>query len=264
MPSPFPGIDPYIEGQHRWPDFRSRLTNSFCETISESLPEFYVASIDERVEIREIDSSDEPSTFKPDVAVLRDDASRRNKKPITQSSAGASTAVTLNLPAIEEEHARHIEIRHRPDNKLVAIVELLSPTNKQQPGRAQYLAKRADLLLQDIHLIELDLLVGGRPLPMERSLPTGHFYAIVARSDFRPAADVYAWTLRDRFPIVAVPLAKPDNDVLVDLHKAYNAAYSRGRYERMLDYRKPLSLALRSDDAEWAANLAQESVKQDS
>lgn len=257
MPSPFPGIDPYIESQHRWPDFHSRLTNSCCEAISDQLPDSYHASIDERVEIREVDSDDKQS-FVPDVAILRDAPEGRGTPAFGQQVEGAAPAVTMNLPAIREERTRKIEIFRTSDSTLVTVLELLSPTNKNPPGRAEYLAKRADLLAQEIHLVELDLLIAGRPLPMEHALPIGHFYSIVARSDRRPSAQVYSWKLRDRLPSIVIPLLERDGGILVDLAKAYDVAYDRGRYHKTLQYADTLELPMNPEDAQWARHMARE------
>jgi hypothetical protein len=75
--------------------------------------------------------------------------------------AGVATLepVTLSLPMEEETHDRHLEILHRPDRTLVATLELLSPANKEEPGRTLYLAKRNELVYHPVHLIELDLLI---------------------------------------------------------------------------------------------------------
>ena len=51
MPSPFPGIDPYLESQDLWPDFHVGFTATLCDAISEQLPDPYVARIDERMNL---------------------------------------------------------------------------------------------------------------------------------------------------------------------------------------------------------------------
>jgi hypothetical protein len=54
---------------------------------------------------------------------------------------------------------------HRPDRILVAVLELLSPANKEEPGRSVDLAKRNALVYYPVHLVELDLLPKGQWLP---------------------------------------------------------------------------------------------------
>ena len=62
--------------------------------------------------------------------------------------------VSAEALVIEEEtYEQHIEILHRPDRTLVAVLELLSPTNKEEPGRSVYLAKRNALAYHPVHQI---------------------------------------------------------------------------------------------------------------
>jgi len=58
--------------------------------------------------------------------------------------AGVATLepVTMSLVIEEEIHERHIEILYRPDRRLITTLEMLSPANKEEPGRTLYLAKR--------------------------------------------------------------------------------------------------------------------------
>src|SRR5205085_8771496 len=123
--------------------------------------------------------------------------------------------VTIPLMILDETREVFIEILHRPDRSLVSVLELLSPSNKIDPGRGDYLAKRNAILRQPVHLVELDLLVGGRRLPMDRPLPAGDYYVLVARGDRRPDCDVYAWTVRQPLPTFRVPLLAPDPDILI-------------------------------------------------
>ncbi len=113
----------------------------------------------------------------------------------------------------EERHERWIEIIHRPERSLVAVLELLSPANKEEPGRSDYLAKRNALLRHPVHLVELDLLIGGQRLPLEQNLPPGDYYALVSRGNRRPECQVYHWTMRQPLPAIPIPLLPSDPDV---------------------------------------------------
>jgi hypothetical protein len=112
------------------------------------------------------------------------------------------------------------------------------------------------MIARPIHLVEVDLLLGGRRLPMARPLPLGDFYVIVSRTEQRPRADVYSWSIRDRLPTIPIPLVLPDPDVLLDLAAIFATVYERGRYDRSIDYRMPLSLPLRASDRIWAEERA--------
>src|SRR3954471_15351967 len=101
--------------------------------------------------------------------------------------------VTLGLEYAEEETESFLRVLHRPDASLIAVLELLSPTNKEGAGRLSYLEKRNDLVRENVHLVELDLLLGGSRLPTEGKLPAGDYYAFVSRGDRRPECEVYSW-----------------------------------------------------------------------
>ena len=119
---------------------------------------------------------------------------------------------------------------------------MLSPTNKTGEGYWDYQAKRRKLIRQNVHLVELDLLVRGQRLPMERELPRADFYAFVSRADRRPNSDVFAWSIRQPLPKIPIPLHAPDPDVILDLPALFAIGYDRGRYARALDYSAPLDL----------------------
>jgi Protein of unknown function (DUF4058) len=202
MPSPFPGIDPYLEGQDLWPDFHVRFITTLCDAISEQLPDSYVARIDERMNLVER-PHEEVKQIRPDLAVVR----QRPGHTAAETGQGTLTLepVTIPLRFLEEYREVFIEILHWPNHKVVAVVELLSPSNKAGNTRRDYLVKRNGLMNRDIHLIELDFLVGGRRLPMERQLPPSEYFALIARAERRPDCDVFAWTVRDRLPTIPIP-----------------------------------------------------------
>src|SRR5207237_290982 len=131
----------------------------------------------------------------PDVAVSRDD---KTASPSAAESAGVATLepVTIPLTILEGPKEVYIEILHRPERSLVTVLELLSPANKELPGRTEYLAKRRSLLYQDVHLVELDLLHRGRRLLFQKPLPAGDCYYFVSRAERRPECQVYSWPLR--------------------------------------------------------------------
>ena len=254
MASPFPGMDPYLEDPAIWPDFHARFINYWCEQISDRLPGNYDARIGERVALVE-SLGESAKLVVPDVAIVRQES-----RP-TSSGAAATLAelelepVTLPLAAIEEYKEPYIEIRFMPDRSLVAVLELLSPTNKSGDGWNTYLLKRNAIFSQDFHLVELDLLVGGRRMPLGKRLPQGDYFAFVAHSQRRFNCDVYAWSVRQRLPVLPIPLKAPDADVRINLAEVFKQAYERGRYERCLRYAEPPRAPLSEADRKWAAEL---------
>ena len=88
--------------------------------------------------------------------------------------------------------------------------------------------------------MEIDLLLGGAPLPMKQRIEPGGYYAIVARGPRLPLAEVYRWTVRDPLPRLPIPLREPDQDILIDLAALVSRVYVLGRYERTLRHDAPL------------------------
>lgn len=253
MPSPFPGMDPYLENSGAWGDFHSTFINYLRNAINDRLPENYDARIEERVMV--IESFDlPPQSFSPDVIVSR----QANTLGPPQPPAGPALLEPVTVPLIlpQEERQTCIEIYDHQGEELVAVLELLSPTNKLAKGRESYLTKRDEILRQHLHLIEIDLLVGGHRIPTAEALPQDDYYVFVAHRDRRPLCDVYHWSVRQPLPAIPIPLAAPDPDLIVELQPVFAEVYVRGRYERRLRYGAPPRARLSSTDRAWAAQLA--------
>jgi Protein of unknown function (DUF4058) len=258
MPRPFPGVDPYIEAQGGWRDFRVRFLVYCRDLIVEGLPESYVALLDEKVHrVRIPYRSALP--FWAEIPVAQEPSSASGRLGRT---AGVATIEPITIPLetdiLEEVRESWIEIRRLPDMSLVTVVELLSPSNKVGNGREEYLERRLALIRQPVHIVELDFLLGGHRLPMRNPLPPGHAYAIVSRAERRPDAEVYAWTLRDGLPPIPIPLDAPDPDVSLELAPAFGMAYDRGRYGRILRYHEPLPFPVDPEDRLWIEALGRE------
>jgi hypothetical protein len=258
MANPFPGIDPFVENQNYWSDFHHTFINYCREALNDRLPDHYEARIDERVSLVDV-SRDDRKQFLPDVAVSQVNRPVNQTSVLNVPGAVFTEPVSIPLTYLDEETEVYIEILHREDRSLVTVVEILSPTNKSEPGRTEYLIKRNALLREPVHLVELDFLVEGRRLPMERTLPRGDYYAIVARAERRPDGDVYAWSVRQPLPTIKVPLLPPDEDIPLDLAAVVATTYQRGRYGRSINYDLPLTLPLSPEDCAWAGEQARSS-----
>jgi len=257
MPSPFPGMDPYLENPAFWSDFHASFITYWRDVLSESLPDSYEARMDERVNLVEL-RPEKIRRFEPDVTVTR---GRPSRTPPATPSAAPSAVATLEpvtLPLLLEEQTRetYIEILHRRDRSLVAVLELLSPSNKEEPDRSTYLARRNALLHHDVHLVELDFLLKGQRIPLGEEYPPGHYFALVADARRRPDCTVYHWTMRQPFPRIPIPLRDPDPAVWIDLAAVFAITYERGRYARSIDYTQPPPISLRGDDLTWVTERA--------
>ncbi len=258
MPSPFPGVDPYLESQHFCEDFHPRFLTYLCDNLNDVLPDRYVAQLGERFRLVEL-SERKARSVRPDVAVVEQAgmSSRRAAAPARAIGTTTLEPVTIPLPTVETEVQEvWIEIRRRTGRAPVTVMELLSPTNKTGDGFADYKTKRNSPIRQRIHLIEIDLLLGGRRLPMGKALPPGDFYAFVSRSQQRPQSEVYAWTVHDPLPMIPIPLAKPDPDIMADLGAVFATTYDRGRYARLIDYRPTPAVLRNHARRAWVQKIA--------
>ena len=96
MPSPFPGMDPFLEDDALWPAFQHQLVGCLYQILLPGLVDRYRARVGQRAYITE------QALF---TSVLR-----------------------------EERHEEYIEIRQRGESRLVTLVEVVSPANKLTPS----------------------------------------------------------------------------------------------------------------------------------
>lgn len=259
MPSPFPGMDPYLEDPAYWSDFHASFLLYLRDAILERLPPNYEARIDEKVNLVET-SPDRIKFIEPDLVLSQD----RPSSPSDAVSAAVGTLEPVTIPHLfveEERHERWIEILHRPERSLITTLELLSPANKEEPGLHRYRDKRFALLQRNVHLVELDLLLGGRRLPLRDPLPPADYYAMISRSGERPDCQVYHWTLRRPLPVIPLPLKAPDPDLRIDLGDVFTVTYDKGRYARSLDYSAPPFVHLPAETREWVLQQAKQILK---
>ncbi|MEZ4713651.1 MAG: DUF4058 family protein [Caldilineaceae bacterium] len=238
MPSPFPGMDPYIEAPREWSDFHVDLAIEFRTALNIALAANYyaVTTTYATYDIIQI-AQQERRSISPDVSVWR-------TTPSPTSASGVAVVdpptVQSSVPLEVEVRIANVEVRETGTDRLVTAIEILSPVNKR-PGsqREKYLRKRRELLNSDIHVIEIDLLRGGQRSPLEIAPPDAAYYVTLGRAGNRPTIDVWAIQLQDRLPRIPVPLLYPDPDIVIDLGAIVKEVYERGAYARRLDYTPP-------------------------
>jgi hypothetical protein len=155
-----------------------------------------------------------------------------------------------------------IYIRHRENERLVTVIELLSPVNKRPgEGRHAYVEKRNTFLATPVHLIEIDLLRKWPRMPLEGKLPASDYLVVVCDMYERPNCGVWPISVRQPLPTLPVPLLRPDPPVQLDLNQALRTAYRRAHYDLRIDYRAECDPPLSAADAEWAAMLVAQSTE---
>ena len=133
MPSPFPGMDPFLESQGFWQDFHTSLLTYCRESLNTSLPGHYAALMEERISLVDL-TGEALAGFRPDVSIVRGD---RGPAP-RREEGGVATLEPVSVPLarkdLDEVRERWIEIKRLPDLSLVTVIEILSPTNKIGAG----------------------------------------------------------------------------------------------------------------------------------
>lgn len=251
MPSPFPGMNPYLEQPDVWVDFHHRFIARCSEELDPLVGPNYFVQVEVRVYLHEL-SGEERRFFG------RADAGIATRKPPEDMSVAvpdeADSPVQLRLPNVDTEKHSLIEIRDRRDRRLVTVIELLSPSNKTQgPDRDDYIVKRTQYFEHGASLVEIDLRRGGvRPGPPV--LPACDYYALVAPGPDLPRMGFWPIALRDRLPKIPVPLALPDRPVMLDLQSIVDRVYDAAGYAKYI-YDESPEPPLSPDDAGWAKKI---------
>src|SRR5207253_1846206 len=108
---------------------------------------------------------------------------------------------------IHEPDAKELKILDVHKQRVVTVLEILSPANKNpNQDRDTYLMKRNEYLATGINLIEIDLLRSGPRMPwVEPPPPKGDYYILVCRAPEFPKAGIWPLSIRDELPVVPVP-----------------------------------------------------------
>jgi Protein of unknown function (DUF4058) len=250
MPSPFPGMNPYLEQTAQWQDFHTEFLTTIRRALTPQVGPNYIVQLEEHLYIHDMVEETRVRVGRGDVTFARSRFS---------SQGGVATDVLdapeeVDLPEQDEERIRFLEIRDRRGRELITVIELLSPSNKRSgEDRELYLAKRREILRSPAHLVEIDLLRGWAPLPV-RNRPACDYSIMVSRAERRPKAGYWAIKLRDRLPVIPVPLRVEDGDVRIDLQAALNSGYDAAAYERYI-YEGSPEPVLSPEDATWAAQF---------
>jgi hypothetical protein len=262
MPSPFPGMDPYLEQPDVFPDLHDSFITYLREHLQARLPAPYFAAIGRRVWIELARRS-----IGPDVNVIH---SRPRGPSSTKVAEGSASAVATQPVAVRVAHDEFrepfIEVYANDEQgkRLVTSLELLSLSNKTPGahGRDLYLRKQREILGSQVHLVEIDLLRGGEhatavPLDDARDACGSFDYHVsIHHFDDLETYFVYPIRLEDRLPTIAIPLLPGDPPVSLDLQAVLDRCYDAGPYPREIDYEgDALVPPLRAEQRAWAARV---------
>jgi Protein of unknown function (DUF4058) len=220
MPSPFPGMDPFLEDDKIWPTFHHHFIAGLFQILLPNLIDRYRARVGQRQ---------------------------------------YATEMPLFTSIIREEHCEEfIEVRQRSDNKLVTLVDVVSPANKLTiQGKNAYLDRRRDARIQHASIVEIDLVLQGQPLLdySREGLPDWDYAVTVTRAMQPERHEIYTATVQKRLPRFKLPLALDDRDTVIDLQAAFARCYDQGGFSAQIDYQSTPALIANQDDRTWVNDL---------
>ncbi len=256
MKSPFPGMDPFLE--RHWQDVHSRFMVYASTQLNGQLPAELLARVEESLAVETDDGR--TRVVYPDISVVEQQTFHTMELESEPASVAVADPFEVPLPMQAPTQRRLEIIDSGSGNRVVTVIELLSPVNKTMPaGRAAYRKKQSEYIQGMVNLVEIDLLRGGEfvlAMP-EEEWPLVHQapYKICIRRVNRPwmAAGI-GIQLQDRLPNIAIPLRPQDRDVVLELQPIMDDCYRDGRYYT-IDYLRPLNPPFTADEAKWAESL---------
>jgi hypothetical protein len=257
MSSPFPGMDPYLENPELWPDVHQKLISEMQTALTPVLRPRYAARAEMRVYVLGEDDPGRDAWHVPDIRIER--TAKRKGPKTTKRAEALGIAEPLTIPFLVEEEIEEafLEIRHIESKTTVAVIEVLSPSNKirTSAGRESFLAKRRQMLASKVHWVEIDLLRAGTPSLDRLAVASSDYRIVVSRGEDWRRAHFWPVSVRRALPIIGIPLRGKDPDVSLDLNAVLRTAYDNAGYDVSIDYRRDPVPPLSREDAAWAAKL---------
>ncbi len=261
MPTPFPGMDPYLERRGLWEEVHTALITRIQQHLTPLLRPRYRVAIEQRTYLSLVSPKGE-LIGKPDVMV----AAPKTMPPLGMGSAVAIAESAVadppligELPQPEEVIERFLEIRDTTTQEVVTAIEILSPTNKEAPdGRRQYEQKRLHILASATSLVEIDLLRKGEPFAMNvpgQDAAQSHYRIVISRSWQRPRADLYLFNLQQPIPSFLIPLRPGEQEPVLPLNKLLHELYDQSGYDLAIDYTETPPPPLSAGDRQWVSTL---------
>lgn len=228
MKSPFPGVDPFIEG-YNWQSFHVLMIVYLHEYIHENLPDNYTVDAENSLYVVSLDDEPTEKNYRPDLTV--------EKYADQLVDVKENVAVLTPPTSVREQervNIRRLAIRRKGDETLVTAIELLSPANKSGKGLVKYREKRDVYQISDVSLVEIDLLRGGtRPDTMTNCDTT---YLIQIVNDHHEKISEWWVPLLTRLPVIPIPLMEPDPTIALPLQEIFNKTYRMSSFPKKLVY----------------------------
>jgi len=252
-------MDPYLESPDLWPDVHHGLISEIQGSLNPLLRPNYVARVELRVYVSDEDDPGREVII-PDIRVESGPKRLGASKPKQFSAVAVAEPLTIPLLLDDEIEEARLEIRHRPSDSRVTIIEVLSPANKIRGShdRISFMNERRETLASAVHWVELDLVRAGLPSVTRPRLVPSDYRILVSRAEEQRDGCYWPIGVRQPFPPFGIPLRGKDPDVPLDLRAVLDAAYDHGAYDLSIDYRREPDPPLQRKDRTWAHQLLRE------
>ena len=265
MPSPFPGMDPYLENADVFGGFHDQVIVHLAESLQAILPAPYYAKGRQRIWVERTDSG-----RLPDVSVVRavgwQTPGGHPEGAVATLPRTTPVQITIEETPWTEFHESYLEIytKQNEERRLVTAIELLSPSNKAVGEKSQneYRRKQDEVLNAEVNLVEIDFLRGGQHVT---AVPRRELLARCGLCDYHVCVHqfdrprdffIYPIHLDESLPVIAIPLLPDVPAVEVSLQAIFEHCYDAGPYRMEVNYAlDPPPPALSAERLAWVKSV---------
>ncbi|MGK7878831.1 MAG: DUF4058 family protein [Crocosphaera sp.] len=260
MPSPFPGMNPYLELPQFWSQVHNRLIVEIADAMNPKIRPKYRMELEQRVYTQNNDDDSLGLVGIPDNVFFSPSSNPSKTSSNVAIASPKIEPLTVSITQPQTVKEWYLQVKNVETKEVVTVIEILSPKNKKVgEGRNKYLKKREQVLMSLSHLIEIDLLRKGEIMPMNIDQTIKSDYRIIiSRSDRRPQAELYAFNLAQEIPSIPLPLKPEDQEPLIPLQELLDSLYEKGSYDLAINYQKQTLEDLYENEQVWIKNLLQE------
>jgi Protein of unknown function (DUF4058) len=243
----------HFQAQGDWDSFHASTIVQLAQHLNARLPRGYLVDVEQSLQLREI----HPDTGefirrrpKPDLTVYQS-ATPSAARAATMPSAAPTLvqSVEATLYPLTDEYYRALVVYHTEDSpgrgRPITRIEILSPSNKVDPGFHLYAQKRRGALESGLNLVEVDYLhetdsvVAGVP-SYARGENGATAYNITISSPHpnlkQGKAATHGFGVDAPIPTLPLPLAD-DETIDVDFQAVYTITFESLRvYSLLVDY----------------------------
>lgn len=235
----FPGMNPFLES-YVWPGFHSSLAQAVKHQLNKILPLDLVAEIAVSFYGTDIQLDRVPHV-KPDTYIQKGMDTGSLEEPVSPYGSTLTPATLEDaISPRSKPREKHFAVKITKPNgelggELIAAVEILSPTNKKGEDLSIYRRKRTEYYYAGVHLLEIDLLRGGKRPVYKKQWPK-FSYSIQLVDALKHKLRFWGLNLQDTLPVISLPLRAKDDPVMLNLQKAIRWVFESSRYEQSLEY----------------------------